>query len=152
MMRSAITYRLADMLSQPSSKHVLTDAMVKQATDDVTGGVLDSHGQPVIAPQRGTTQGQFDGMLYALTDADMYGAGTLSGTPLTAEYIRRTGQLQSLDDGRYLVKIGGGYAYQNLNSEAPQPFILDLRQARPAPGYVPSNFNYLREFTGYPRG
>jgi hypothetical protein len=152
MMRGAVTYRLADMLSRPESQKTVTDAMVKQATDDVTGGVLDSHGQPIIAPKRGVNQGQFDGMLFGLTDADLRGAATLSGTPLTAEYVRSSAKLQSLDDGRYLVKIGNGVAYQYVDTERPSPFILDLRNRQPAPNYVPSNFNYLREFTGYPRG
>jgi hypothetical protein len=124
------------MLGLSGDKKV-TEEMVKTAVNDVTGGTVDSNGQKIIAPRRGMTQEQFDATLYGLNDRDLEGAATLSGTPLTAQYVRDSAQLQSIADGRYLVKIGNGVAYQGVNTERPQPFILDLRNRQPPPNYRP---------------
>jgi hypothetical protein len=260
MMRGAVAGRVADMLALSPDKKV-TEAMVKTAVQDVTGGVLDAHGSKIIAPARGMQQGQFEATLAGLTDADfgnaapashlaeaqrvlnltpqetalyqrhlsnLYGSGgvtnangsrstlfqlsfeqdgktynvptvydgkilkpedaiaraksqgldkfpsygseaeaearyqqmhdymekdtgqyfrgspdavtTLSGAPVTAQYIRDQGQLESYGDGRYLIKIGNGYAVQGANQEHSdfvRPFVLDLRNRVPLPGYRP---------------
>jgi hypothetical protein len=36
----------------------------------------------------------------------LQGVTTQSGTPITAEYVRNNAQLESLSDGRYLVRLG----------------------------------------------
>jgi hypothetical protein len=57
---------------------------------------------------------------------------TLNGEKVDANYLRTRATLESVGDGRYYVKLGKDpskpvYAYQGANSEAPQKFMLDLR-------------------------
>lgn len=66
---------------------------------------------------------------------------TLAGEPVTAAYLRGKAQLESYGDGRYLVRLGSDpmrpiYAVRNAATEAPQPFVLDLRGRKPSDLYV----------------
>lgn len=104
------------------------------AMDRVTGGVLDFNGHKIIAPERGMTQSQFDGVMDAIPDSLLAGAHSADGRPVTADLLRRYGTLRSIGDGRYQVKIGG---YDVLAGAAPgASFVLDLRgiTAKPPPG------------------
>ena len=135
--------RYADLSAQAAdTSGKLNPDRLTQAVNDVTGGVLDYHGGKLIAPKRGMSQADFDRTMYGLTDADLAGVTTLHGEPITANFLRNyatslrdtTGvvKLESVGDGRYFVKLGKdplrpAYAYQGANSEAPQKFVLDLR-------------------------
>jgi muramidase (phage lysozyme) len=60
---------------------------------------------------------------------------TLNGQPVTAAYLQNSATLESVGDGRYYVKLGKNplrpiYAYQGANTEAPQKFMLDLRNRK----------------------
>lgn len=144
--RGAIEARYADLSAQAgdtSGTH--NKDRLQQAVTDVTGGVLDHNGGSLIAPARGMTQGQFDGLLYGLTDRDMAGVSTLAGEPISADYLRGNAQLESVGDGRYFVRLGRDpmrpiYAYQGANTEMPQKFVLDLRgrTGRPVPFVDPN--------------
>jgi tail lysozyme len=55
---------------------------------------------------------------------------TPHGEPISADYLRNRATLESVGDGTYHVRVGKDppvYAYQGANSEAPQKFVLDLR-------------------------
>lgn len=154
-MRGAITARYADLTAQdPNGKKDFSTARLKQATDDVTGGVLTHNGSNFIAPQRGMPQAQFDKVLWGVRDQDLAGVTSLAGQPITADYLRSTAQLESYGDGRYLVRLGSDparpiYAVQGANTERPQPFVLDLRGRAPADrGPAVQGV----EFRPYPRG
>lgn len=131
--KSAAIARYADLTAQdPNSKHDFSESRLQQAVTDVTGGVLTHNGGSLIAPRRGMNQAQFDATVWNLTDADLSGASTLSGTPVTADYLRSNARLESSGDGRYLVMLGRDpakpiYAFQYANTESPVPFELDLR-------------------------
>jgi hypothetical protein len=138
-MRSATIARYADLTAQDptAKKDHLDNARMQQAVTDVTGGILDHNGGKLIAPARGMPQAIFDRVLGGITDRDLAGVTTLAGEPVTANYLRHVAKLQSLDDGRYLVQLGGDpmrpiYAYRNTGTELPDKFILDLRSRKPA--------------------
>lgn len=108
-------------------------ARLQQAVTDVTGGVLYHNGAPVIAPARGMSQSQFDGVLFGVGDDDLKAARTTSGKIITADYLRGSAKLQARADGQYYVQL-------NRDDTNPQfavtaggaPFVLDLRGRKPA--------------------
>lgn len=110
----------------------LNSARLTQAINDVTGGVLSHNGGTLIAPVRGMSQADFDRTLAGVTDADLAGVTTLNGAPVTADYLRGNAQLESIGDGKYLLRLGRDaakpiYAYQGATGELPQKFVLNLR-------------------------
>jgi hypothetical protein len=131
--RDMIRARYADISAQKGDTSGKIDAdRVKQAADDVTGGILSHNGAPLVAPVRGMAQGEFDRTVAAMTDNDVAGVTTLNGAPVNADYLKSTAQLESVGAGRYLVRLGADpmrpiYAYTGANSETPQKFVLDLR-------------------------
>lgn len=133
--------RYADLSAQAiDTTGKLNTERLQKAVDDVTGGVLEHNGGRLIAPQRGMPQAAFDRVMYGMTDADLGAATTLHGEQITANYLRSNATLESVGDGRYYVKLGKDplkpvYAYQGANTEAPQKFVLDLRNR--APGATP---------------
>jgi hypothetical protein len=138
--RGAALARAADLAAtDPNFKGEFPDAMLQRAVNDVTGGVVTHNGTTLIAPVRGMNQRGFDARMAGLTDRDLQGVTTQSGTPVTAEYVRDNAQLESLSDGRYLVRLGRDaerpvYAFRNLGvmGQPVRPFVLDLRQIAPA--------------------
>jgi hypothetical protein len=133
----------------------LNEARLRASVDAVTGGVLRHNGATLIAPARGMTQQRFDGVLAAMTDADLAGVTTLMGEPVTADYLRRHAKLESSGDGRYLIRLGNDaarpiYAFRGADTESPYPFELDLRGRQPVEGY--RNRVEGVEFRPYPRG
>ncbi|MFG1377325.1 hypothetical protein V5F85_10580, partial [Xanthobacter autotrophicus ATCC 700551] len=121
-------------LTLPDTSGVLKQQRLERAVDDVTGGTVRHNGVTIIAPRRGMDQATFDRVLSAVTNQDLAGARAASGTPITAEYLRDKAHLESVADGRYLVRL-------NRNAESPQyaagpdgrPFILRLDTVQPAP-------------------
>lgn len=145
--------RYADLSAQAGQKDYSADR-VAAAVTDVTGGVLAHNGGSFIAPARGMNQSQFDSVLAGVTDKDLAGVTTLNGQAVTADYLRSSAQLDSVGDGRYLMRLGRDpakpiYAYQGATTEMPQKFVLDLRgrqaatvaqwRATGAPGQVAIN-------------
>ena len=131
-MRTMIKARYADLQAQ-SGQTAYSKDVLKQATTDVTGGVLSHNGGSFIAPVRGMDQTTFDGVLQSVTDNDLRGVHTLGGAPVTAEYLRSAAQLEGAGDGRYFVKLGKDpmqptYAYQGTSK-----FVLDLRNRGAVP-------------------
>lgn len=138
-MQDAIDARYAFLSAQSKdASGNLNTSRLKQATDDVTGGVLSHNGSPVIAPARGMTQSQFDGVLWGVTDQDLAQAQTTSGKKIDADYLRSGAKLQSRADGQYYLQV-------NRDDDHPQyavtssgaPFVLDLRGRKP--GAVPAS-------------
>lgn len=140
-MRGAVGAIVANKLSEPNSKRIVDADMVRDAVDQVTGGVLVSPGgSSIIAPKRGMLQGQFDAVLAGLRDSDFPDVSTLAGEPINARYVQTAGELESLGDGRYRIKIGNNYVFQGaheLSADALRPFVLDLRGRAPVPNYRP---------------
>jgi len=139
-MRAAALARAADLAAtDPTFKGDFTDAMIQQAVNDVTGGIVTHNGSSLITPIRGMNQRQFDARIAGLTDNDLQGVMTQSGTPITADYVRGSAQLESLSDGRYLVRLGRDperpiYAMRDVGAGVAnrlRPFILDLRAISP---------------------
>lgn len=137
--RGAIMARAADLAAtDPSFKGDFTDSMIQRAVTDVTGGIVVHNGASLITPIRGMNQRGFDARMAGLTDNDLAGVTTQSGTPVTAEYVRNNAQLESISDGRYLVRLGRDperpvYAFRSLGVQGQpmRPFILDLRNVTP---------------------
>jgi tail lysozyme len=132
-MRGAIVARYADLMAQnPSAKKEFSSTLLKQASDDVTGGIVSQGGADLIAPVRGMKQHDFDSLMYGITDKDVAGVTTLNGQPLSPEYLRNSAQLEGVGQGRYMVRLGKDpmkpiYAFTGADTETPRPFILDLR-------------------------
>lgn len=141
MMDGAVSALVANKLSDPNSQRKVSEQMVKDAVDEVTGGILVSPGgTSVIAPRRGMSQGQFDAVLSGIKDSDLQDASTLAGEPITARYLQTAGELESLTEGTYRIKIGNSYVFQGaheLSADALRPFVLDLRGRMPDPKYRP---------------
>jgi GH24 family phage-related lysozyme (muramidase) len=140
-MRNATIARYADLTAQdPNSKHEFSEERLKQAANDVTGGVLRFNGGNLIAPKRGMTQDNFDGVMYGLTDTDLAGVGTPGGQIITADYMRQNGHLEAVGEGLYLVKFGAEgpnktptYAQKFDVSGESSPFLLDLKDRESKP-------------------
>jgi soluble lytic murein transglycosylase-like protein len=134
-MQTMIRARYADLSAQKGVTKFEPD-LLKQAVTDVTGGVLNTNNSgKIIAPVRGMSQAQFDAVLGRITDQDLAGVTDRAGNPVTARYLRNSAQLQSVEDGKYLVLLGHDplnpvYAYQGF---PPQKFILDLSNRAAAP-------------------
>jgi hypothetical protein len=133
-MQDAIDGRYAFLSAQAkdNSGNVNTSRL-KQATDDVTGGVLQHNGAAVIAPARGMTQGQFDGVLWGVSDTDLAAAQTTSGKKIDADYLRSSAKLQARSDGQYYLQVNRDDDHpQYAVTKAGTPFVLDLRGRKPA--------------------
>jgi len=129
-MHIAIKDRYAFLRSQAGDTTYSADVL-RQARDDVTGGLVYHNGAAAIAPARGMTQTTFDGVLQSVTDNDLVGVQTLGGQPINVEYLRRAATLESHGDGRYRLLLGQDpmrpiYAYKNGAK-----FELDLRDRQP---------------------
>jgi hypothetical protein len=84
------------------------------------------------------------------TDADMPGVTTLNGQKVGADYLRSSAQLESIGDGRYLLRLGGDplrpiYAYTGAESDVPQKFVLDLRGKSATPEAIQAYQNNLTD-------
>jgi len=141
VMRGAIVARVADLAAtDPNFDGKFTDALFERAANDVTGGVVRHNGGSLISPARGMTQRGFDAKMAGLAERDLQGVMTQSGTPITADYVRNNAQLESLSDGRYLVRLGRDperpiYAFRDVGANVAnrlRPFILDLRGIAPS--------------------
>lgn len=79
------------------------------ALNRITGGVVEWNGRKVIVPQRGMSQDVFSALMEGLEDQDL-GENvpkSLDGNPITAEMIKKYGELYSVGDGRYIVRMAG---------------------------------------------
>jgi hypothetical protein len=131
----AATARYADLANQVGdTSGTLSTERMQQAINEVTGGVLDMNGYAVIAPRYSMSQDDFDKTLAGLSDADMTGAMTASGTRVTASDLRNEGRLRAIADGRYVLEFGDptspSYAMRQPSQgdyRAPSVFVLDLR-------------------------
>jgi len=117
-----------------------SSARLNQAVNDVTGGIVKLHGAKTVAPERGMSQAQFDGILAGITDRDLAGATNLNGVPLTANLLHQMGHLEAVGPGQYMVNLGGPgekpiYAYTGWGDTPGgiNRFVLDLRNRQPAP-------------------
>jgi len=140
VMRGAVVARVADLAAtNPNFDGKFGDAIFQRAVNDVTGGIVKHNGGSLIAPARGMNQRGFDAKMGGLTDGDLQGVQTQNGTQITADYVRNNAQLESLSDGRYLVRLGRDperpiYAFRDVGANVPnrlRPFILDLRPIAP---------------------
>lgn len=102
-------------------------ARLKQAATDVTGGILSQNGRPVIAPRRGMSQREFDGVMWGLKDADVAGVTTGDGTPVPLDYVRGSGKLHAVGDGRYVVQVNRDDGDPKYAQKDGRPWELDLR-------------------------
>ena len=134
MLLESATARYADLSSQAGdTSGELNDTRMQQAIDEVTGGVLDMNGFPVISPRYGMTQDELDKRLDSLTDADLAGAITSTGMRVTADDLVSQGRLRAVADGRYILEFGRRESPTYVMQQ-PSPgtyrqsvFILDLR-------------------------
>lgn len=134
MLLESATARYADLAQQSGdASGELNDTRMEQAIKEVTGGVLDMNGHPVIAPRYGMTQDDFDKKLSSLTDQDLEGAITSTGRPVRARDLVNEGRLRAVADGRYLLEFGRSDAPTYVMQRPSQgnyhqsAFILDLR-------------------------
>lgn len=134
-MANMVKARYADLSAQSGDTNY-AQGRLQQAVTDVTGGILTHNSGTLIAPARGMTQPQFDNVIRGVTDTDLKGVTTLSGRQITPDFLRNQAQLESIGEGKYLVKIGSAYAMRYAGTESPSPFVLDLkgRAAAPTPG------------------
>jgi hypothetical protein len=75
---------------------------------------------------------------------------TLNGQKVGADYLRSSAQLESIGDGRYLLRLGGDplrpiYAYTGAESDVPQKFVLDLRCKSATPEAIQAYQNNLTD-------
>lgn len=131
----AATARYADLSHQSGdTSGELSDERMQLAITEVTGGLVDMNGSPVIAPRYGMTQDDFDKTLSSLSDQDLMGAVTTSGQPVRISDLRNEGRLRAVADGRYILEFGSieepTYAIRQQSPGSygrPLAFVLDLR-------------------------
>ncbi|WP_407155173.1 lytic transglycosylase domain-containing protein [Bradyrhizobium sp. STM 3557] len=142
-MNDAIDARYAYLSAQANdNSKVLSSSRLKQAATDVTGGIVWHNGVPAIAPQRGMTQREFDGVIWGVTDQDLAAARTTGGTPITAEFLRGSARLRARSDGQYYVQLNQDDAKPAFAvTAAGAPFVLDLRNRRPVTLPMPDAFD-----------
>ncbi|HMO30406.1 hypothetical protein [Enterovirga sp.] len=109
------------------------ETRLRQATNDVTGGVLWHNGAPVIAPVRGMDQRGFDSIMAGITDGDLAGVTTGSGRPITANYLRSSARLQAVGEAQYLVVLNRNDAAPQYATAFGKAFVLNLKGREPAP-------------------
>lgn len=132
-MGSAIDARYAFLAAQAGdTSGSVNTARLRQATNDVTGGVLRQNGAPVIAPTRGMSQREFDGVMTGLSDGDLQGVTTGNGRPITADYVRGSAKLHAVGDGSYLVQLNGNDSAPLYASKGGRAFVLSLKGRQPA--------------------
>jgi hypothetical protein len=126
--------------NDPKGGGEYSKARLQQAVNDVTGGTVRMNGGTTLAPARGMTQSQFEGVMQGITDRDLAGVTDLAGHPLTANMLRGMGRLEAIGPGRYLVNLSKGdppiYAYNGWG-DAPgggDRFVLDLTGKPPVYG------------------
>jgi hypothetical protein len=113
--KGAIEARYADLSAQANDttgKH--NPDRLKQAVADVTGGVLDHNGGKLIAPARGMTQGQFDGVLWGITDADLGNGPRVSNLGAADQEMKLSPQEKALYE-RHLTNLIGSGGVTNPN-------------------------------------
>lgn len=128
-MSDAIDARYAYLSAQANdSSKSMNAGRLRQASDDVTGGIANHNNAPVLMPVRGMTQAQFDGVMWGLKDSDLAGAQTSKGEAIDAEYVRDAAKLRARGDGRYYIQINQDDAHpQYAGTKAGTQFVLDLR-------------------------
>lgn len=103
---TAIDARYASLSAQAGDvSGNYNSARLKQAVEEVTGGILYHNGAPIIAPYRGAEQRNLDGVMAGIKDEDLAGMTTGSGKPISADYLRTSTKLHAIADGRYLVQV-----------------------------------------------
>jgi len=134
MLLESATARYADLSNQAGdTSGELNDTRMQQAIDEVTGGVLDMNGFPVIAPRYGMTQDELDKRLEQITDDDLAGAITSTGMRVRAGDLVSQGRLRAVADGRYILEFGRAdaptYVMQqpSRGTYRQSVFVLDLR-------------------------
>lgn len=118
------------------------DRLLGQAVTAVTGGVLSGpNGTKIMAPRRGLTQSEFDGLWGNLTADDLGEmAPALNGQRITVDQVRQHGALQSNGDGHYSVFLQqAGGPHQLMRPDRQTPVIIDLsRKVAPPASRWPS--------------
>lgn len=119
-----------------------------RAVREVTGGVLEYNGRPIIAPRYGMSQVEFDALIRRVGPAALQGAQVSNGTPIPAHSLNGNIVLRSWRDGQYLVQLVNSSASGVSDESAPyavgpsgEPFIFDLRPA-PSGGPEPYRERY----------
>jgi hypothetical protein len=158
--KSAVRARYADLAAQAGdTSGEVKEERIRQAVTDVTGGVLHHNGGTLVAPRRGMDQSQFDGLIWNITDQDLFGVTTLSGTPVAADYLRSNARLENVGDGKYLLQLGKDpqrpiYAFMNARDPfgEPTPYVLDLKnRTGRLPTFSETSSQYLQT-VGMPTG
>lgn len=123
---------------------VFSGSDFSQAVTDVLGEPVSWNGQPLLPPRFGMQQGEFSRLMDTLTDADLAGATTIRGEPVTADMVRRHGRLRGVAEGVVVLDFEQGTAID----PAARAFRLDLRPlldrapaARPAPAAYRGRFD-----------
>jgi hypothetical protein len=104
-----------------------------RAITAVVGNIVEYNGAKMIAPQPGMDSSDFARTMFNLTDADLgEPLYARDGRQITADDIRDFGELASVGDGRYEVRIGG----MELTNADGSRYLLDLSNV--APREIPS--------------
>lgn len=140
-MSEAIDARYAYLAAQAHDDSGQLDARrLRQAADDVTGGILSFNGAKVIAPWRSATQRQFDDAVWSFTDADLAGMRTSGGKAVSADFLRSSAKLHAYGDGTYLVQINGDDTNPQYAARPDgAPYVLDLRNRPKGEPALPSD-------------
>jgi hypothetical protein len=114
-MGEMVRARYAYLSAQSGDMNYSADRVTK-AVNDVTGGVLSMNGGKFIAPARGMSQTQFDGVLAGITDRDLGNARDTNQSNFAAatQTMSLTPQEQALYQ-RHLTNLYGPGGVTNAN-------------------------------------
>lgn len=130
--------RYADLASQAGDNSgILDDDRFDRALNDVTGGIAEWRGAKLVLPP-GMDEPTFANALDAVSDLDLAGAQTTSGSSVSAADFRRLGKLVDAGSGRYAVLLNG----QPVLDELGRAFTLDVPRiaARAGEANRPADF------------
>lgn len=94
-----------------------------QAVTDILGEPVRWNGRAVPPPRFGMDQAGFNAVMARLTDADLAGATSLRGQPVTADMVRRHATLRPVGEGVVVLDFVQGTALDPTGRD----FRLDLR-------------------------
>ncbi|MGB6372830.1 MAG: phage tail tip lysozyme [Methylocella sp.] len=149
---SAKAWIAAQNFKTGNTAQAITPAIMQNALNAVTGGIVDFRGTKVVVPIPGMSQGQFIQSVAGLTDGDLHGATFgAGGSPIPAASLKGSWnawlgasgplRLQSADpdSGKYLLIDGPAAAPRKaVDPTTGRALIIDLSKGPIGPPQAPA--------------
>lgn len=107
-------------------------ALLREAAQAVTGGIVEFNGVKMPVPKRGITQADFDGFADSLSAEDFKGVAGFE-PEYALDAFRRDGRLIQKHQGMFEVQVpnGSGDGYVSLKDEKGKALLIPWRESEP---------------------